>query len=117
MTVGDFGDFNPDAELDWKKLDDYRRKEIVKLCANQCALYGDVCDAFYVEKKGDGTNCHLVEETSARIIGHGEDTLKVYYIKHVSFESSFRMAFVIFIFLAICKCFNYQYTSSPYSTM
>ena len=98
MTVGDFGDFNPDAELDWKKLDDYRRKEIVKLCANQCALYGDVCDAFYVEKKGDGTNCHLVEETSARIIGHGEDTLKVYYIKHVSFESKSTTIFVTYVY-------------------
>ena len=66
-------------------MDDIRRKKIVELCANQCAMYRDSCDAFYVKLRGDGTNCHMVEESDTkRTIGYGQDRLDVYYVKQVS---------------------------------
>ena len=38
--------------FDWELVQDERRKKIVELCANQCVLYQDSCDAFYVKLKG-----------------------------------------------------------------
>merc|ERR1712001_147332 len=82
LRVGDFEGYDPRKGLDWKELDDIRRKKIVELCANQCAMYRDSCDAFYVKLRGDGTNCHMVEESDTkRTIGYGQDRLDVYYVK------------------------------------
>ena len=48
-------------------------------------MYRDSCDAFYVKLRGDGTNCHMVEESDTkRTIGYGQDRLDVYYVKQVS---------------------------------
>ena len=46
-------DFRLDVQnFDWELVQDERRKKIVELCANQCVLYQDSCDAFYVKLKG-----------------------------------------------------------------
>jgi hypothetical protein len=61
--------------------------KIVGICANQCVLADYECEAFYIESKSDGTECHMVDEdidSFPRTIGHGYDREDIYYVKSVS---------------------------------
>ena len=62
-------------------------------------MYRDSCDAFYVKLRGDGTNCHMVEESDTkRTIGYGQDRLDVYYVKQVCKVRSRPISLDIFVF-------------------
>ena len=61
------------------------QSKVLQLCSNECTLAKNDCDGFYTTKMSEdpvNTTCHLVAHNKPYVIGHGEDTDRVYYVKN-----------------------------------